>query len=307
MAPVRNAVNAICIGSASGTLLERTNKDHIVPELPEVETMVRGIRPYAEGRTLLAMKSCRCRRKPIAITPALAGLRRRIVGRRVLQVARLGKRIVLAFDNEDRLVIEPRMTGLLLVSDPPSQEHLRLQWEFSGTGEHRSVWFWDRRGLGTVRLCSGEEYAERIVRQLGRDALEMKLADWRTVCGQTSRPIKVLLMDQAKVLGIGNLYASEILHQAGVSPARAADALSADDVRCLQRAVSSVLKTAIRYEGSTLADGTYRNALNQSGRYQNEHRVYMKAGQICPRCRAGAIERIVQSQRSTFFCPVCQT
>ena len=105
--------------------------------------------------------------------------------------------------------------------------------------------------------------------------------------------------------GIGNLYASEILFSARIDPEHPANGLDDKQVSRLVRATRDVLRTAIRYEGSTLSDGTYRNALNQNGWYQNSHCVYDRAGQPCVVCTA-PIVRIVQAQRSTFFCPACQ-
>jgi formamidopyrimidine-DNA glycosylase len=199
------------------------------------------------------------------------------------------------------------MTGLMLLADPPDREHLRLRWDFSDAGRHSSLWFWDRRGLGTVRLYTADalrELAES--RTLGPDALAMTLAGWRSRLAATSRPVKVALLDQKLAAGIGNLYASEILHQARIHPAHPANRLTSSQIRRLSLAVKDVLTRAILHEGSTLSDGTYRNALSQAGRYQNEHRVYMKAGQPCATCRHGTIERVVQAQRSTFFCGRCQ-
>ena len=114
------------------------------------------------------------------------------------------------------------------------------------------------------------------------------------------------MLDQSALAGIGNLYASEILHQAGIHPAARCDRLRRSQWQSLWQATQDVLHEAIQCEGSTLGDGTYRNALNQTGNYQNHHRVYMRAGQSCPSCRNGEIRRIVQAQRSTFFCPACQ-
>ena len=111
----------------------------------------------------------------------------------------------------------------------------------------------------------------------------------------------------SRVAGIGNLYASEILHLAKIHPAVPAGQLARPEVERLSTAAAEVLSLAIAYEGSTLGDGTYRNTLNQSGGYQNSHRVYDRAGEKCQTCGQGEIVRIVQSQRSTFFCPVCQT
>jgi formamidopyrimidine-DNA glycosylase len=199
------------------------------------------------------------------------------------------------------------MTGLLLLADPPDREHLRLECVLAGAGGERRLWLWDRRGLGTVTLFRPDEFARQLgTGRIGRDALEVSLAEWRALCRRTSRPIKVALLDQRWVAGIGNLYASEILHAAGIHPEARTNRLSGVRIRRLADATRHVLREAIRYEGSTLNDGTYRNALNESGGYQNEHRVYARAGKVCSTCRQGKIVRIVQAQRSTFFCGKCQ-
>jgi formamidopyrimidine-DNA glycosylase len=116
----------------------------------------------------------------------------------------------------------------------------------------------------------------------------------------------VALLDQQALAGIGNLYAAEILHEARLHPQTPCSRLSAQHWRRLAAAITRVLEEAIRYEGSTLSDGTYRNALNLAGSYQNEHRVYDRAGLRCPTCTRGRVRRIVQAQRATFFCPNCQ-
>ncbi len=282
-------------------------KDASVPELPEVETMVRGIRPFVENRQIRKVRRCPTHCRPIEIRPGFARLAKRLEGQTVLGARRLGKRVVLDLADQSILVIEPRMTGLMLLSDPPDVEHLRVEWEFAGEREFNSIWFWDRRGLGTVRLLGpGELQSELGPDKLGPDALEFTESLWRDRLGATSRAVKVALLDQKLVAGIGNLYASEILHVAGIDPLRSARTLRHAEIRRLADAARSVLELAIRYEGSTLGDGTYRNALNQSGRYQNEHRVYMREGEMCSTCNRGIIVRVVQAQRSTFHCPKCQ-
>jgi formamidopyrimidine-DNA glycosylase len=119
-------------------------------------------------------------------------------------------------------------------------------------------------------------------------------------------PVKVALLDQSALAGVGNLYASEILHVAGIHPRLRCHRLSRRQWQRLADSMLAVLDEAIRYEGSTLADGTYRTVLNNPGGYQNRHRVYDRAGELCPSCGKRAIQRIVQAQRSTFFCPACQ-
>lgn len=278
-----------------------------MPELPEVETMVRGIRGHVVNRPIRAVIACPTRCKPISIRPSLACLKKSLVGQQFVDVRRLGKRVVLRLSDGSQLVIEPRMTGLMLLSDPPDVEHLRLQWVLEGDGDFGSLWFWDRRGLGTVSLYPADEFDVLLsALALGPDAMEMSLPIWKEKCEKTAREIKIALLDQKLVSGIGNLYASEILHLAGIHPRSPANSLSKHSLKKLATAAQAVLSTAIEYEGSTLGDGTYRNALNQSGRYQNEHRAYMREGEVCLTCEKGTIERIVQAQRSTFFCPRCQ-
>jgi len=269
--------------------------------------MVRGIRDQVTGSRLVGFARCRCDCKPMSVQPTVAHISRRVRGQTVQQVSRVAKRIVFAFADEQRLVIEPRMTGLMLLSDPPDRQHLRLEWKFQKQKTRFSVWFWDQRGLGTARLYTLSEFQEQLgPRVLGPDALEMPAQQWSARCGQTRRAIKVALLDQRLVAGIGNLYASEILHRAGIHPSTPAELLDTMQTRRLMQATRAVLKRAIRHEGSTLSDGTYRNALNQSGRYQNAHRVYARQGEICRSCKGATVIRIVQSQRSTFFCPQCQ-
>jgi formamidopyrimidine-DNA glycosylase len=279
----------------------------LMPELPEVETMVRGIRPFVEGRRIDAVRRCRCACKPISIRPGLPTLAKRVRGTTVVAVRRVAKRVVFDLSSTDAIVIEPRMTGLMLLADPPDRDHLRLEWQLSAGPEFDAVRFWDRRGLGTVRLFNAAEFARELgAGKLGPDALSVSRAEWRERCRNTKRAVKVALLDQKWIAGIGNLYASEILNAARIHPMRPADTLSAKQVARLGDTVQSVLTEAIDNEGSTLSDATYRNALNRSGRYQSRHRVYGKRGKPCGSCGTGVVERIVQAQRSTFFCPACQ-
>jgi formamidopyrimidine-DNA glycosylase len=276
-----------------------------MPELPEVETMRRGIASIC-GSTIAGAVRLPCRRRPIAIQPRPATLAKRIAGRQIVEVGRLGKRVVLRLDRGDRLIFEPRMTGLVLVADPPTQGHLRFRLDLAD-GPIPHVWYWDRRGLGSVRLLAEREFAARLGNgALGPDALELSADALRQRLCRSRRPVKVALLDQKVVAGIGNLYASEILHLAGVHPARRCDLLTASQWHAIHTRMREVLELAIQHEGSTLSDGTYRNALNQNGGYQNLHRVYDRAGQPCRRC-AKPIVRIVQAQRATFYCPLCQT
>jgi len=230
---------------------------------------------------------------------------------------------VLELDDASRLVIEPRMTGLVLPDEPLDHAHIRLVIHLAGqlageakAAKHRvqdghragcSIYYWDQRGLGAVRLLSLSQFWQLCgPARMGPDALEISAAELQQRLGHSRRQVKVALMDQQAVAGIGNIYASEILHRAGVHPAVPCCRL--DDVQWLaiQKAMRSVLHDAIRCGGSTLRDGTYRRSGRQEGGFQQHHQVYDREGQLCLRCRQARIARFVQGQRSTYFCPNCQ-
>lgn len=275
-----------------------------MPELPEVETMRRGVMPIIGHRIAKAERPpIQC--KPIQFEPSIGTFNRRVHGQEIVKIDRLGKRVILCLENKQAIVIEPRMTGLVLLSDPPGPEHLRLRLLLSGD-RCNELLFWDRRGLGTVRLLTAKQLQRDVRDRLGPDAMQITIQQLRGNLHSSRRSIKVALLDQAAVAGIGNLYAAEILFVAGVDPRTRCDKLSGPQWRRIQAGIGLVLGEAIEHEGSTLSDGTYRNALNIEGSYQNYHRVYDRADRECQRCGIGVIRRIVQAQRSTFFCPVCQ-
>src|SRR5262249_12054996 len=156
---------------------------------------------------------CRCR--PLTVTPTIRRIAKRVAGTSVVNVRRRAKRVVLELSSGEGFVIEPRMTGLMLVADPPDIEHLRLEWKLAAPSPRgrnnkvatQSLWFWDRRGLGTVRLLDqGELTTLWSHEHLGPDALEMTIEHWVEALKKTKRPIKVALLDQTLVAGIGNLY-----------------------------------------------------------------------------------------------------
>jgi formamidopyrimidine-DNA glycosylase len=276
-----------------------------MPELPEVETMRRGILPVV-GSRILGLRHCRSRLRPIDISPRLGDFRRRILGKEITAVGRVGKRVVIELDSGDRIVIEPRMTGRVLLASPPDTTHMRLIFDLEGGLAPRLV-FWDVRGLGVVRLLPQDRFARQLgPEKIGPDALKISAEQLRARLERSRRAIKVALLDQRAVAGIGNLYASEILHRARIHPQRTCDRLEPDQWIALHRAIGEVLEEAILCQGSTLSDGTYRTPSDAAGGYQDRHQVYQRVGQACLRCRRNTIVRLVQVQRSTFFCPACQ-
>jgi formamidopyrimidine-DNA glycosylase len=286
-----------------------------MPELPEVETMRRGIRGVV-GCRIAAAVFPRETRRPIAMHPAAAAMRRRLVGRTVVAVHRFGKRVAIelaaaAGKAASWLVIEPRMTGLLLVVAPPTAEHVRMELlldagDAAAAPAGKRLVFWDRRGLGTIRLVDRRGLAAACgPRRLGPDGLAVTGGELATRAGGSRRAVKVALLDQQVVAGIGNIYAAEILFRAGIDPRAACRRLRPDAWDRIAATTRRLLAEAVRLEGSSIGDETYRTADNRPGRFQRRHRVYGRARRPCRACR-GQVERIVQAQRSTFFCPQCQ-
>lgn len=277
-----------------------------MPELPEVETMRRGVRKIT-GATIERAIRTPCKKKPLVITPRIDSLNRKTMGRKIRSVDRLGKRVVLRLDTDDRIIFEPRMTGIVLIGEPPNQEHLRFELQLKHKHVERLL-FWDRRGLGRITLLTADQYDAKINDgSLGPDAIEISSEELRSRGKPSKREIKVALLDQKLVAGVGNLYASEILHLAGIHPQTRCHRLTSKQWNLIHENMIRVLETAIEYEGSTLSDGTYQKAINDPGGYQNHHRVYDRAGKTCLTCRKQKIERIVQAQRSTFYCASCQS
>ena len=276
-----------------------------MPELPEVETMRRGLLPTVGG-TITSISEPIIPYRPIKIEPTFKQFRKRAVGATVLSVDRIAKRVLVRLNTGDSIVMQPKMAGIAMVSDPPSAQYTRMVFELQGAGVGRFL-YWDRRGLGTVCLWTPEQVEQHLgPEMLGPDA---SIVDQKTFVSrfcEIDREVKVAMLDQRVVCGIGNLYAVEILHSAKVHPLTRCNAISKAIWKRIHRETIRILCEAIEKEGSTLSDGTYRNAINGEGSYQNLHLVYDRANEPCITCRKGIIERIVQAQRSTFYCPKCQ-
>lgn len=277
-----------------------------MPELPEVETMRRGILA-AVGSRVTDVTRLRCPKLPIEISPAMPTFRRRVVGRKIIDITRAGKRVVINLDSGDCIILEPRMAGLVLTGDAPTSKHLRWRLKLSG-GPIHEIDYWDGRGLGNVRLLSPTEFENELgPTKLGPDGLQVTGSHYRERLGHSPREVKVALLDQRAVAGIGNIYASEILHRVKVHPRRPCHLITVREWNQIAKATHEVLNEAIQFQGSTLRNGIYRNVNNERGGYQDEHRVYGRDGKPCVRCKKSVIERIVQAQRSSFFCAKCQT
>jgi formamidopyrimidine-DNA glycosylase len=270
-----------------------------VPELPEVETIVRDLAGRLPGAVVDEVE---VRHAGLIDGEAPAAFAARLRGRTLEQVTRRAKNIVIA-SGDLRLVVNLGMTGRLLLAGrtDPDPTHLGVRFRLR---DGRELRYHDPRRFGRLRLRSLDDH-RRWDRSLGVEPLGRALSDrWiRDEAARSRVAIKVWLMDQRRVVGVGNIYASEALFRARLDPRRPARDLDPAELTRLRRAVRAVLRDAIAFRGTTLLD--YRDASGAEGGFAARLRVYDRAGEPCRSCRT-AIERIVQGGRSTFFCPCCQ-
>ncbi|MCC6918272.1 MAG: bifunctional DNA-formamidopyrimidine glycosylase/DNA-(apurinic or apyrimidinic site) lyase [Alphaproteobacteria bacterium] len=292
-----------------------------MPELPEVETVRRGLQPVLEGRRIAKAV---VRRKDLRV-PFPDRFGARLTGRLVQRLRRRAKYILADLDDGETLIIHLGMSGRFTVYPPGSNEGAMLG-EFhhetpeaaAGAGKHdhllletdegARIIYNDHRRFGLMLLeLTGSLDDHRLFCGIGPEPLDPPLdgkALAKLLSGKAT-PIKAALLDQRVVAGLGNIYVSEALSRAGISPKRLAGSISPPRVAKLAEAVTRVLTDAIAAGGSTLRD--HQQPSGELGYFQHSFRVYDREGAPCPtRGCKGTIRRIVQSGRSTFYCPVCQ-
>ncbi len=257
-----------------------------MPELPEVETVVRTIAPRVAGRRIVEIRTLQPRVVRNDLGPAS--------GRRIRAVRRHGKHILVEVDG-GLLDIHLGMTGKLLAGGSPGP-YTRVVFRL----DRGVLLFDDVRQFGRIEWSEG--LPERVAR-LGPDALAVGLEEFRQILGRGRARIKPLLLDQKAVRGIGNIYADESLFRARIHPRARAASLSRERAARLHRAIADILTKAIELRGSSVSD--YVDADGRRGTFQRQHKVYGRTGLPCPACGA-AIRRIVVAQRGTHYCPRCQ-
>jgi len=295
-----------------------------VPELPEVETVRRTLDPHLSGERIEAVV-VRAERLREPLDPA--AFERDATGRRILGLRRRSKYLLVDLEGGTTLVLHLGMSGRLTVrepgADPPPQvalphEHLVFR---LASGRHLS--FCDPRRFGQAFTLATEELAgDRHFRHLGIEPLELPGAAMELWQGEGAEgggfdgahlrraaagrrgPVKPFLMDARVVVGVGNIYAAEALHAAGINPKRSVARIAAKRWRRLAQEVRRVLESALGQGGTTLNDFT--DGEGNAGYFQVSLAVYGREGEPCPRCQT-AIKRITQAGRGTFYCPGCQT
>ena len=281
-----------------------------MPELPEVETVRRGLIPAMEGRRIERAEV----RRPDLRWPLPERMAERLTGARVERLRRRSKYVLADLDGGETLLIHLGMSGRMTVSGarlgrfvhehPPTEKHDHVVLHMEGGAR---VTFNDARRFGFMDLMPTEaEEAHPLLASLGPEPLGNGFSG--AVLGDAlsgkRTPMKAALLDQRTVAGLGNIYVCEALHRAGISPRRQARNLSRVRVEALVPIIRDVLEEAIEAGGSSLRD--HRRADGELGYFQHAFRAYGREGEPCPNACGRSIRRIVQSGRSTFYCPACQ-
>jgi len=268
-----------------------------MPELPEVESVAVALREHLAGR--------RCRAMNVAfggvLAPSPRAVRHAMVGRRLEDVQRHGKYLVLVFDGSGarHVMVHLRMTGQIFVLEGYlPDKHVHLSFDFDGVAVH----YRDIRKFGRWQVV-GPDWRRQELGHVGPDMLTVRFADWYERVRGRRAPLKSVLLDQGVAAGLGNIYVDEALFRAGVHPvARPAD-LPPEVLRRVLREAKGVLRLAIRHGGTTFLNFTDFDG--KPGNFRRQLRVYGRAGQPCRTCRT-PLSRIVVGGRSTCFCAVCQ-
>jgi formamidopyrimidine-DNA glycosylase len=271
-----------------------------MPELPEVETIRRQLAPLVQGRTLerveiLDARWCR----PLAPSEIVDALSGRVVER----LGRRGKYLVWELSEEVYLAQHLRMTGTVLCDPQPEPVHVRVRIELDGA---RRLAIVDPRRFGTGELLLGEEAMEAFFAQrLGLEPLDERFtaAHLGALTRGRKTPIKALLLDQRRIAGVGNIYADEALHRAGIHPLRSAGRLSSEQHVRLREAIVWALEAGIEARGATIDD--FRHVDGVWGSFQDRFQVHRREGEPCASC-GSTIVKMVAAGRGTYVCETCQ-
>jgi len=296
----------------------------IMPELPEIETIVKGAKEKLKGRTIKGVDV----RIPRMVNLSLPKFKKEIEGAKIVAARRAGKIIILDLANKNSILIHLKLTGQLVyqVSDERKKEkrksvggHPSRAYEQSLPHKHThlifhldkgNLYFNDLRKFGWLKVVPSKKLSQlKEIKELGPDPLDKKkfsLAYFKERLKRRGRSkIKQVLMDQKFVSGIGNIYANEILFAARIRPDRVISSLKEKEIKAIYKAISKILEKGIELGGSS--ENTYVNIEGRKGNFMDFARVYQRRGESCKRKDGGKIKRIVIGGRSSFFCPKCQS
>ncbi len=270
-----------------------------MPELPEVETIRRDLGRLVVGKKILDVTTD----SPKQVKPSLVKLKKPIVGAKIKKIERRAKVLFIFLSSGQILAIHLKLTGRLLVrkKGAPKDDWQHVVFSLSGDKELR---FCDLRKFGWVKLVKDKKELEKLLGEFGPEPLDgLTLKQFKAILASSGRAVKLVLMDQKKIGGVGNIYANDALFLARIDPRRPANKITEKEAKKLLQALEKVLRAGIRYRGAS--DQYYLDALGRKGSYQDHFLTYGRQGKKCFDC-GGRIKRIKIGGRGTFFCPKCQ-
>ncbi|PWB68435.1 DNA-formamidopyrimidine glycosylase [candidate division GN15 bacterium] len=276
-----------------------------MPELPEVETVVRGLRPILVGKTIGAI-TMRAPKSSIVVSPTLKlqQFEKLMTGRKVTGIARRGKNILISLSGHLTLWVHLKMTGHFswVPKATPIDNHDLLIFDLADTSRH--LRFNDYRRFGRLRLFRNDElWQQKGLVELGPEPLEITAEQFVALCHRRPRQIKQALLDQSLIAGIGNIYADESLYYARIHPRRLTTSLARAKLTELHGHIQRILRRAIRLHGTSV--DTYTGVNGQTGSFQSYLKAYGNEGEPCERCGAKIVRERIGS-RSAHYCPRCQ-
>ncbi|MFZ5932703.1 MAG: bifunctional DNA-formamidopyrimidine glycosylase/DNA-(apurinic or apyrimidinic site) lyase [Patescibacteria group bacterium] len=270
-----------------------------MPELPEVETIRRQLEKHLAGHKILGVD--------ITVAKIFPQGKERVVGGKIKSVRRLGKVLIVDLTNGYSFLVHLKLTGQIIYASPkfPNEPNKFTHVVFT-LDRGAKLFFNDSRKFGWIKVEKTADVAkESFVKKLGPEPLrDLTAKGLGAIVSASRRPIKILLMDQTKVSGVGNIYANDALWLAKISPRRPANSLTADETKALFRAILKVLADGIKYQGAS--DQWYVTAEGKKGSYQEHFLAYGREGEPCERCHKAKFVKISLGGRGTYICPVCQ-
>lgn len=276
-----------------------------MPELPEVETIARGVARAVTGARIVGAAVPRPDVLRVVTDPP--AFIRRVAGRSIARVERRAKHIVIVLDDRDALVVQPRFTGGIIVKTPAElgADDTRYACVRLDLADGRCLVYRDVRRLGTVALMSPEEL-EAHFGELGVEPLSTAFTAERLsgILRASRQPVKKVIMDQYRLVGVGNIYANEALWRAGIDPSRAACRVTPAEAIVLRAEIVALLREAIAAGGSTIRD--FYGVEGRRGEFASRHSAYGRGGEACLRCGATLVETHAIDGRQTVLCARCQ-
>lgn len=276
-----------------------------MPELPEVETLRLGLEKYLVGHKILDVE--------IRVEKIFQGSAKQIIGAKIVDIKRIGKGLIIELDNGFDLAIHLKLTGQIIYRDKKTAD-LKLSTKAGGNlpnkfthviltlSDNAFLFYNDVRRFGWIKVIKAPDLQNLpFFKEMGPEPFkDLTLEKFKDILSKSSIAVKVLLMDQKRIGGIGNIYANDALFLAGIDPRRPAKQVTKEEAKKLYEAVLEVLKNGLKYGGASDVD--FINVLGQEGKYQDYFLAYGKKGNKCSVC-GGVIEKIMVGGRGTYFCP----